>query len=138
MATKRRLGITKRVSLAGIADGWDDECYAIITKVTNRENFELAELDTSKFNERKSIEYQAKFVKDHFVNGQIMVINETGVLEHAPMTASDIDDITEIANTLFLAAVGSDIDPKAIPKEAPPADELPRKEATTETTSSTD
>lgn len=137
MAT-RRLAITKRVSLAEVSEGWEDSCYAVVTLATNREQFAITETDTSKLNNRESIELQAKFVREHFVRGEVLALDEDGEPSLVPMAPEDIEDNTEIANRLFLACVGADTDPKDTPPAASDGAEQPNSEATTKTSLSTD
>lgn len=133
----RRLAITKKVSLAGIGEGWGDECYAVIALASNREQFEIADTDTATLTNRQSIDIQATFVKDHFIRGEVKVFGSDGSLKVVGMTSDDVEDNTEIASRLFLACVGSDIDPKDIPEGPSLENEQPSATATTETSSST-
>ena len=143
MADGRRITITKKVSLAGLADGWDD-CYAIVTPADYRTYDELSQLDTSKLTKAEDIKYQMQVVKNHFVEGKIKV---WGSDELVDMKDDDAEASVDFANLLYIEIMGMKLDPKdsgagnadaSTPNATTPSGEpQPNSEATTAITSST-
>lgn len=105
---RRRLAITKRVSLTGISEGWQD-CYADVMPVTWQEFSDFGNADYSTMTLADQIKYAMDFVAAHFVSGKVMVHGE-GLVD---MTKDDIYASTDLSDLLFQEIVGLKLDPKA-------------------------
>ncbi|MDQ0825425.1 hypothetical protein QFZ60_001598 [Arthrobacter sp. B2I5] len=111
----RRLAITKRVSLAGVAEGWDESCYALVMPPSNEEYIDFttttAAEDMSNIDKFK---WQIEFVKKHLVSGKVKVLDDSGNLVLDDLLTEDIDASKELADLLFIQSVGLDLDPKGL------------------------
>lgn len=135
MPKARRLGMTQRVDLSPIADGWTDECYAVVTRCTTDERFKFAELKAEKLTHRAAVKFQNDFVKAHFVSGKIMVVADSGNLELADMVPEDIDAYIEISDALFTGITGVVYDPKGSSAASQPESKQPEPSSNSATTS---
>lgn len=116
----RRLAITKRISLEGIADGWTAECFALVMPATYPEYIAISDAEET----MKKTEVAAKnieFVKAHIVSGRVMVLDDDGSLVLGDLLLDDVDSFTELANKLYLELMGVTADPKDLPPETPTA-----------------
>ena len=108
---KRRLAVTKKVSLSDIAEGWDD-CYAIVTKA-DYATFQLmrnTEVETMSQSEQMKLELQV--ITDHFVAGKVRILGQSGESVLADMELSDVEGSIELINKLYLEIMGVTLDPK--------------------------
>lgn len=110
----RRLAITKRVSLADVADGWTDDCFAVVTPASYAEYIDFGKLSDAGKTNAELLQYQLKFVKDHFVSGKANFLDDDGKTILDSLTAEDIDASKELADKLFAEMVGVSLDPKAL------------------------
>lgn len=115
---ERRIALTKKVNLAGIADGWD-ECYAIVTLAPFGELNELLTKDFTGMKYLDVIKYEMGVVDKHFVSGKILTINAKGETTLEPMVTKDISQYSTIADMLYGAVIGVDLNPKDTRTEAP-------------------
>lgn len=102
----------KRVSLEGVAEGWDEECYALVQMMTveDRKVYKRA----YKMTDAKAEAYQTKVVAEKFVSGQVKEFDpETKEFALVEMTAEHLG-IAEVEDCLFAGIVGLDISPKAL------------------------
>lgn len=137
-ASKRLVGV-KRVSLEGLAEGWGSECYALYMPATYQDNLALQDLDPTTMSQKQQVEYQLELVRRKFVSGKIQAYNlDTGELELADMTADDAVATVGIADAIYGAIIGFELDPKDIRKEAVASALQATYETPTETISSGD
>lgn len=110
----RRLAISKRVSLAWVAEGWTDECFALVMPAGYREFIEFARMgaDTSPEANAKVTEFQLQFVKDRLVSGKVLVQQEDGSQVLDDIQPEDVDASMQLADILFDAITGKITDPK--------------------------
>ncbi len=109
----RRLAITKRLSLEGIADGWGSECYALVSPASYAEYIEFAGLSDEGKSNTELLQFQLDFVKKHLVSGKVNVINDANETVLDDLLPEDIDASKELADKLFAEIVGVSLDPKA-------------------------
>jgi hypothetical protein len=107
----RQLAVTKRVSLAGIAEDWDDDCYALVTPMSIKDYRDFDELKVDGMTEAKAAGIESQFVLDHFVSGRVKILKDDGSLESADMVPEDVTASIDICNKLFYAISGI-LDPK--------------------------
>lgn len=127
--------IVKRSSLEGLAEGWDESCYAYVKPATyeDRKKF-LALLDDP---DADSMGYQRDLVKRSFVSGKVKQLNtETGEFELVDLTAEDLE-INLVNDRLALDIMGFDLDPKELAAQLS-ENVPPSATSNTETPSSTD
>lgn len=134
--SERHLGLTKKVSMADIGEGWD-ECYAIVRLAEFEEQVEFSELGIDKLTKAEANRAEMDFVRDHFIRGEIMILDEDNEPCAAPMVPDDVSRNLEIADKLFFAILGIKLDPKDLGTEAPSKTEPTESSSTTKTTSST-
>lgn len=108
----RRLGIAKRVSLEGVAEGWTDACYALINPSDYLDSIQIKKQQIDETDEDKAVEFMIDFIKQHFVSGKIMVYNDNDELELADMVAEDAGASIQITDRLFTSITGVANDPK--------------------------
>lgn len=125
----------KKVSLAGVSEAWDDECYAYMTPATYQDNAELNKLDFENMTEDEQVAFQLKFVREHFISGKIRVFNGTEFVL-VDMRPEDTAASVAITDCLYAATMGFDLDPKDIRKAVLSNALQSNAENNTETTSS--
>lgn len=107
----RRLAFTKKVSLAGIAPGWDD-CFINVTEASSAERSEVQ--DFAKNADVTNVEATEKMVtqvKSHFVSGRVRLLDGAD----ADMTEEDVDALPDrVLYDVWAAVNGYDLDPKDI------------------------
>ena len=115
----RTLGILKKTSLEGLAEGWGDECYVLTTPVTYGQLSELNKLKIDAADEAKGIEFMIKFIKEHIAGGKVKVL-EGNDLQVVDLEADDVDGFSiEMTNTVFASITGAQFsDPKVSAQEA--------------------
>src|SRR4051812_40020611 len=112
----RQLALGKKVSLAGVAEGWGDECYAIMQPATYPEMLAVDAVDADKKDEQ--VKFQLAFVRKHFISGKVRVTGETDPVD---MVVDDIEASVGITDRLFLGCITGDVNPKApAPQVTPP------------------
>lgn len=126
--------VVKRSSLEGLAEGWDDTCYALVKPATYEDRQKFRELLDK---DGDSIDYQRQLVEAGFVSGKLKKYNtDTGELELVDMTKEDLD-INLVNDRLALDIMGFDLDPKEwaaqVASTVPPS-----TDSSTEMPSSTD
>lgn len=109
----RRLAITKRVSLEGIADGWGSDCYALVTPASYAEYIDFASLSEAGKSNAELLQFQLDFVKKHLVSGKVNVVDDNGDTVLDDLLPEDVDASKELADKLFTEIVGVNLDPKA-------------------------
>lgn len=107
----RRVAITRKVSLAEFADGWDD-CFAIVTLADFSEMQEIAAKDFKSLTDIEAVGFEIEVVMKHFVSGKINVINDAGQAELVDMVAADVQAGPKIADRLYAVIMGVTLDPK--------------------------
>lgn len=116
-SSKRLVGV-KRLSLAGLADEWDEECYALYIPASYEQMIEIDEIDASTLTKREQVKVQLDLVKAQFVAGKLKAFNPTTEsYELSSMTVEDAVSSIPVADALYAAIVGFDMDPKAIRRE---------------------
>ncbi len=112
MASKRVIGIVKRVSLSEFSEGWE-QCYARVRPLTYDEQLQIMEVEFDSMTKRDTLDYQYKVVKDHFVDGEIKVKDpETGEMTLLAMQPEDTKASMLIVAKLFREIIGLNLDPK--------------------------
>jgi len=129
-----RIIITKRISLAGLAEGWDD-CYAIVAPATYQDYDALTQLDFTKLTQNDLIKIQMDIVKDHLLTGEI---KEYGKETLSKLLPDDVYSSLDLTNRLYAEIMGIKLDPKGSSAAAESAPKQPSLEGTTETSSSTE
>jgi hypothetical protein len=127
-----RLSLGKKVSLEGLAEGWGEDCFVIVRPANYDDMLAVDEIDPSS-SKSEQVRFQIDFVKDHFVSGKVLV---DGQLED--MEPDDISESIALADRLFLAIIGSDLDPKDARAVAAAAAEQHSEGKPTETPSFTE
>lgn len=111
-AAKRRIAITRKVSLADVADDWGD-AYAVVTLALWHERSEIRGRETPK-TDNEATEFMRSIAKKHFVSGKIPILTDDGTVELSDMTAADLAESEEVISALYLTVMGVTLDPKAI------------------------
>jgi hypothetical protein len=107
----QRITAVKKSSLAGLSEGWGDECYAILRPTQYDDLVALDELQAK--GQKDQVTFQTDLARSHFVTGKIKTWNvETGEQELVTMTADDVDCSVEVLDRLFADIIGIDVDPK--------------------------
>lgn len=109
----RRLAITKKVSLEGIAEGWGSECYALVTPASYAEYIEFAGLSDEGKTGAELLQFQLDFTKKHLVSGKVNIVDDKGATILDDLLPEDIDASKDLADKLFTEIVGVNLDPKA-------------------------
>jgi hypothetical protein len=134
MAEKRYAAV-KKVSLAGLSEQWDDECFAYVIPAVYADQQAILSEKLREKSDEEQIAYQVKYVKDRFISGKIKVFDGSD-FTLADMTGDDTAASVAICDHLYSAINGFDLDPKDIRKAAE-ASALPKiDESSTEITSS--
>ncbi|RAN78018.1 hypothetical protein B5P43_18475 [Bacillus sp. SRB_336] len=102
------------MSLAGVADGWDD-CFAIVSLGTYDEGRDTNQLLASNASDEDGYKFQTDIVTKHFVSGKVLTVLEDGTEGLGDLTIEDAVAYTQISNKLFSAIVGMAPDPKDLP-----------------------
>ena len=115
----RRLALTKKVSLADLADNWDD-CFAIVRLATFAEFVEYSNQKPKKAaSVTEKLEPIFKVVETHLVGGKIKVFVEgNDDPQLLDITAEDVRSSLPMANKLAAVILGIKLDPKDSPKAA--------------------
>lgn len=122
MNKQRRLGVVRRFSLADVAEGWDDSCYAMYRPASYRDLKAYQDLDTITMKTNDSVAYMVKFIKEHFVSGKVMILDDNNTLVVGDMETQDVDELPpDVLGDLFATMNGGVLDPKDTAKEATPA-----------------
>ena len=127
--------IVKRVSLDGLLEGFDADCYAYVKPATVADKREFREAIQAQKSDDLGDEWQQKFVTDHFVRGTIKLLDDSGEFKPADMTTDHLD-IAAISDRLLLDIMGIDLDPKGLSAAAAQNSEPQPNEASTATPSS--
>lgn len=136
-----RITAVKKSSLAGLAEGWGDECFAIVRPAQYTDMIALDSLDAS--DKVATAQYQIKFVRDRFIAGKIKVWTPDGQ-ELVDMTVDDVECSTEVLDKLYADIMGF-ADPKALRevvahemqrKASEPSTEMSSSEETSKTSTS--
>lgn len=111
----RRLAIGKRLSLAGIADDWDDRCYIVLRPMTYDDRAAASEIADGLTN-AEAQQIIKKAIKDHTLSGKVLVYGTDGSPVLADILAEDLDlfDVNTM-DLLYAKITGQEYeDPKAI------------------------
>lgn len=128
----RRVGAVKKLSLASLADGWDD-CYVVVTLMTKANAIEWGDLKPQEMTETEALEAETKIAKEHFVSGKIMILNDSLESELQDMQADDIEGVAGMADLIVMGILGVAPDPKGI---STTTETLPTSQPTDETLNS--
>lgn len=135
---ERRLAITKRMSLADVAEDWTSECYALYRPATYKDMLEVKSLNPDSLDESAGIDFMLEFASRHIVGGKVMVLNDDDMLQVAEMQPSDVELLPpEVVNSLFADMTGAKLDPKDTRSAVPTDLSQPPAGPATETPSST-
>ena len=105
----RQLAIGKKVSLAGVAEGWGEECYAVMRPADYDDMLAVDNVDNS--DKAAAAEFQKQFVQDHFIRGMVRIDGDDQPVD---MEAADTHATVALCDRLFLACLGDDLDPKEV------------------------
>ncbi|MGO4470333.1 hypothetical protein AB4Y95_00140 [Arthrobacter sp. M-10] len=105
------IALHKRVSLAGIADGWD-ECFAVVSLATYEEGRAANDLFGSKVADDEGYKFQTDLVTKHFVSGKVLTVLDDGTEGIGDLTVEDATTYIPISNRLFFEILGIAPDPK--------------------------
>lgn len=137
MASVPRLGLIKRMSLEGVADGWGADCFMLYRPASIAK---LKEFKTLKDNlsDEEGLDYMTQFVKDHLVRGRVMVLDDNGDLVEGDLSAAHVDECdADTLSFMFSEMLGVTLDPKDLEKARSRAIEPSSGTASTGTPSST-
>jgi hypothetical protein len=104
-----RITAVKKSSLAGLSEGWGDECYAIVRPATYSDMIALDGIDRT--DKSAAAHFQRELVRAHFVTGKIKLWSDKGQ-ELVDMTVDDVDCSVAVLDKLFADIIGIDVDPK--------------------------
>lgn len=135
MSDAKRYASVKKVSLAGLSEQWDEDCFAYVVPATYEDNKATMDRDFSSMTPQDQVDYQLKFVRDRFISGKIRTFDgaEFALVD---MTPEDTGASIAINDHLYAEIMGLDLDPKAIRKEAQADSLQTTSESSTETSSS--
>lgn len=123
--------IVKKVSLAGLMEGWDDDCYAYVRPATFEDRKGFREL--SNLSDDAATEWQSNLVSTHFVSGKVRALNSSDLFALVDMEPEHLT-IGAVNDKLAMGIMGFDFDPKDLELAAAPASTT--EPSTTETPSS--
>lgn len=106
--------IVKKSSLAGLAEGWDESCYAYVKPATgeDRRVFRQALTDSQDTDNTEELaKIQDDMVLSHFVSGKVKLLNEDGKFELADMQKEHLE-VGLVSDRLAMDIMGFDLDPK--------------------------
>ena len=127
--------IVKRVSLDGLLEGFDADCYAYVKPATVLDKQQFRQAIQSQKNDELADDWQQTFVTDHFISGKIKVLAASGEFELADMTDEHLN-VAEVSDRLLLDIMGINLDPKGLSAAAAQHSEPQPNEASTATPSS--
>lgn len=113
----RRVAITKKVSLAEVADGWE-ECYAVVSLANFNDLTELDATDLDKMKTLDIVKFEIGVVEKHFVSGKILLTQPDGTVALADMLIDDIKSSPRLIDLLYSEIMGLTLDPKDTSKVA--------------------
>jgi hypothetical protein len=130
----RTLGILKKTSLAGLAEGWGDECYVLTTPVTYQQLLKIQKMEVDEKNPEPAIMATIELIKEHIAAGKVKVY-EDNELKLVDITKEDVDNMSvEMTDHIFANITGgAHRDPKASPQVAESEQTPPNSSDTTET-----
>ncbi|WP_064257788.1 hypothetical protein [Rhodococcus sp. HS-D2] len=89
--------LSRKFSLAGIADEWDDDCYIRYNTITVAERRELAaEAIEKRMTDEDATKRIAEVVAAHITGGQVYSQAEGGGLTLVKFDASDATDVLDL------------------------------------------
>lgn len=115
----RTLGILKKTSLAGLAEGWDEECYVLTTPVTYHQMLKLQKMDVDENNPEPAVMETISLIKQHIAGGKVKIL-EDGELKLVDIDKEDVDTMSvEMTDHIFANITGgAHRDPKVSPSAA--------------------
>lgn len=112
------LALLRTYSLENLAEGWTADCKIIYRAVTFGDIKDLQGLKDLAADEEKAIEAVVQFVKDHFVSGKGMQLQEGGEQALGDISIDDISELPlDTISDLFTKMTGQATDPKVIDTE---------------------
>jgi hypothetical protein len=115
--TKRRIALTRKVSLADLADDWND-CYAVVILASFDEVTEIGSKDFKDMKPIDIVSWELEVVARNFVSGKIMALGVDNTSELVDMTADDLRASTQLVDKLYSVIMGISLDPKGTSKTA--------------------
>src|SRR5947209_7601295 len=100
---QERITAVKKSSLAGLSEGWGDECYAMVRPATYPDMIALESLDPS--DKAAIAKYQSEFVRERFLGGRIKIWTSSGQ-QLVDMTVDDVDSSTEVLDKIYADIMG--------------------------------
>lgn len=117
--SERRVGILKKISLSGMAEGWGDDCFVLVQPASYQEFKEYTKTDVETMTETQGIDMITTLAKAKFVSGKIMILDDENKLVLDDMQKDDLDTLgIEMLNKIFTQIMGVSYDPKAMPTAA--------------------
>lgn len=110
--------IVKKVSLAGLMEGWDDDCYAYVRPATFEDRKGFREL--SSLSDDAATEWQSDLVSTHFVRGKVRALNGSDLFALVDMEPAHLS-IGAVNDQLAMGIMGFDFDPKDLELAAAPS-----------------
>ena len=130
--------IVKRVPLEDVIGMQDENCYMLVTPVNYQERAENYAQDFSKMSDEESVQYQESWVRDRFVGGKFLALNDKGEFDLTDLTIEDVLSSVDLCDAAYYATLGVDVDPKAIRAAEALLKAQPTDAKDTETSSSED
>lgn len=119
---ERRLGIVKKIPLAGLAEGWDD-CYVLSASVTIGELKSIKNMSTDDMGDEEALDQMIAFVKAHIAAGKVMILDGES-LSLADVEKNDVDSMSvQMVTHIFqeMTNTGAQyVDPKVSTQSIPP------------------
>jgi hypothetical protein len=111
----RTIAILKKISLAGLADNWDENSFIIAKPVSYKDYQEYTDLDVKAMDEKAGVKLMIDMVKSHFVSGKLPILADSGEVTIEDAEKDDIENLgVEMLSKLFSEIMGVNYDPKAI------------------------
>lgn len=110
-APQRRVAVVKKSSLAGLSEGWGDECFALV-RLADYQDMQRVQEFTPDTPSGEQWTFQQQFIREHFVSGKVKIFNDKNEQVEADMLVEDCLLTMGIANKVFQDIIGMDLDPK--------------------------
>lgn len=115
MSDKKVYPVVKKVSLAGLSEGWDESCFAYVVPTSYLDQKDVTESSIKSMTPGQQVEYQLQFVRDRFVSGKIKAFDGSEFVE-IDMEPEHTTASVEVTDRLYAEIMGLGLDPKDIRK----------------------
>ena len=137
MTAPKKYSAVKKVSLAGLYEGYDESCFAYVVPANFKVRFESVKLEDPEVKEDERERFQSEMIRNHFVSGVIKQFDGTDFTE-SKLTADIAIELPDVSNKLAMYVLGYDFDPKELMKAQSNGAEQSSENANSETPSSTE